>query len=218
MYFVLSIFLVVSHLSAPSKSTNRACEESLHLVQEGDLIFLDIPNFIFSSIARASEGPTSHVGIAFRNSDKEWVVLESTIPRVRYTDLCTYIERSRDSRHAILRWKSLDVKDLNVLRAEAETRLGIAYDLSFNLFSDRQFCSKLVYESFREALGIEIGEIETLQQVFSGTPTPRFDRWLWLAWFGGRVPWDQATLTPNSQYFDPRLERVRDDWARSEDF
>lgn len=194
-------------IEAHNLSDNEACELVKAHVQEGDIIFLAIDNYIFKNIARLSASWVSHVGIASKNTAGEWTVLESTIPRAKRTTLCNYLSRTKDARIAVRRlYRPLAAAELNTLQMAAEKRLGIAYDAGFDFNSDRQYCSKFVYESYLEATGLEIGRKETFDDLRKAHP--EIDLTFAEVWFFGNIPWDRVTVTPASQYEDQDLFTV----------
>ena len=94
---------------------------------------------------------------------------------------------------------------MNFKRA-ADKRHGKLYHLGFKYESQRQFCSKFVYQVYKEALGIELGKVQTLEQLLEENPqaSVRF----WRCWYLGFIPWQRKTITPASQIADPQLTTV----------
>ena len=81
-------------------------------------------------------------------------------------------------------------------------------DPGFSLGSRRQFCSRFVREVLQESTGVVIGEAATFRELLERNPTA--DLRLWKVWYFGRIPWDRATVTPESLYVSPSLEPVFD--------
>jgi hypothetical protein len=176
-------------------------------LQPGDILFLDIGNLLYREVAYASSSWTSHVGICFRDEGGNWVVAESTVPRSRIAPLERYLGKTADERIAVRRLRGgLEHEQVTRLRAAAEARLGRPYHLGFNFDSNWLFCSKFVYEVYREALGVEVGRMQAFRELFTAHPNPRL--WFWRVWYFGSIPWGRRTLTPESQYSDPQLETV----------
>ncbi len=98
------------------------------------------------------------------------------------------------------------------LKRAALEREGRWYHLGFDFDSPRQFCSKCVYQVFRDALGIELGAVQTLQQLLEQNPQASVG--FWRAWFLGVIPWQRRTVTPASQLVDPQLDTVLSTVAR----
>jgi hypothetical protein len=204
------LFTVPGVAVVPQSSLPGACEILLSQnLRSGDLIFSEVDNFLYRRVARVSGGWTSHVGIIMRDVDHRWVVYESRPPYSSKTPLCDFVSRNAAGRIVISRYEFAD----NIGRAEeqrlresAEKRMHIRYDLWFDLDSRKStFCSKFVNDVFKEALGIEIGRIESLQELLSNianSSSRAKDLKFWKAWFLGRIPWKQRTLSPQSQLDD----------------
>jgi hypothetical protein len=84
--------------------------------------------------------------------------------------------------------------------------MGRWYHLGFNYDSRRMFCSKFVHEVFREALGVEIGTVQTFGELLECKPDQALG--FWKLWFFGRIPWTRRTVTPASQLASPLLQAV----------
>lgn len=177
------------------------------LLKSGDILFTSIPNFLYRRVARATGSPTSHVGIAFHDSQVGWLVAESGVPVVRYTPLARFVARTDQDWLVIRRLPGALAPDqVARLRQACDARMGKLYHLGFHYASSRQFCSKFVYETYLAALGIEIGQIESFRTLLTSHPdTPL---WFWRLWFLGRIPWTRLTVTPASQLRSSKLETV----------
>ncbi len=208
-FAALTLFVGLASAHAePQKFENweQACAKAESQVAEGDLIFLDIPNFIFRNVARGSNSWTSHVGIVFRNETGQWIVAESTIPRSKETPLCQYLKKSSAHTFEIKRLsQGLSQEQVERLRAESNQLLNRFYGLGFNYDSDRLFCSKFAYLVYR-SIGVEIGQIQRLRDVWEQDNTASLP--FWRLWFLGSIPWERRTITPASQLNDQQLSTV----------
>lgn len=188
-------------------SKAEACAEAQKTVAAGDVLLTEINNYVFRNIARMTNSWTSHVGLVYRAEDGEWMVWESTMPRSKRSRLCDFLSRTNGSRFAIRRLnRELSASEFAALARSAEARLDIAYDTGFNYDSNKQFCSKFVYQVFLEATGLEIGKRETFQDLRDANPD--VDLAFAEAWFFGGIPWERVTVTPASQYIDDDLATV----------
>lgn len=196
------------------------CSHIKQIAQPGDVLFISLPGHPFySQIEKAMDFWSGHVGIVLKNELGDLYVSESTYPFSKDTNFCDFVNKAK-TKIAVrrLKNKSLSVNDLEDIKAATKTRLGYYYDLGFNLDSSKQFCSKFVYEVFDEALGIEIGKIETFQELLdSHIDTRRRDeaRAFFEVWFFRwaipgipNIPWERRTVTPKSQYYDHDLTTV----------
>ncbi len=82
-------------------------------------------------------------------------------------------------------------------------RLNKLYHTGFKYESSRQFCSKFVFDIYKEALCIPVGEIETFGELLNSNPNAKLT--FWKFWFLGAIPWDRKTVTPASLWHHPSL-------------
>lgn len=176
-------------------------------LREGDIVFIRIANFLYRRVADATGSWTSHVGFLHHREGEEWIVAESAVPRVQITTLAKFLARSDQGMFAVRRLKrDLTPEEADGLRAAADQRMGLLYHLGFKYDSPRQFCSKFVYDCYREATGVEVGRIETFRELLASNPESPL--WFWRLWYFGFIPWNRRTITPASQYLDEDLETV----------
>lgn len=175
-------------------------------LQEGDILFISINAFLYKQVARGTGSWCSHVGFVVREQG-EWFVLESAVPVVKRSPLRKYLARTCNNEVAIRRLKSgVSTAQVELLKVEAQKRMGTFYHLGFQFDSQRQFCSKFVHECFRDALGVKLGKVETLEGLLEQNPQASVG--FWRAWYFGFIPWQRRTLTPASQLADDALETV----------
>lgn len=175
-------------------------------LQEGDILFISINSFLYKQVARGTGSWCSHVGFVVREQG-EWFVMESAVPVVKRSPLRSFLSKTCEDQVAIRRLKSgVSSDQIGRLKTEAEKRLGAFYHLGFKYDSKRQFCSKFVHECFRDALGIKLGKVETLEVLLEQNPQASVG--FWRAWYFGMIPWQRRTLTPASQLADDALETV----------
>jgi len=176
-------------------------------LEEGDLVFLAIPNPLFRRVASATGSKTSHVGIAFKAQDGSWIVAESTFPLSKFTPLRQYINRTEDGWYVVRRLKGgLSQEQIESLRKECQKRMSILYHLGFRYESPRLFCSKLVYDVYKTATGIQAGTLETFKQLLARQPSASLP--FWRMWFFGFIPWSRLTVTPESQFSSELFETI----------
>lgn len=176
-------------------------------LKSGDIVFVATPSPLYRRVARATGSKASHVGIVFEDEQAGWVVAESAVPRSRYRPLEQFLGRSDDDWFVVRRLKQeLTPDQVAVLRAACDQRMGRWYHLGFKYESARTFCSKFVHEVYREALGIDIGEVETFSELLRRNPGEPLG--FWKLWFFGFIPWQRKTVTPASQLQSPRLNTI----------
>lgn len=208
----VSFGLESQSISIQAKSQEQACAAAKQSVRPGDLIFIQIDNLIYRKlVAEVTDSWASHVGVVFQGP-KGWIVSESTFPWAKETELCKFLKRTKGTRFEIRRLKGLTSEDVELLRVQANQRLGQSYDTGFNFDEvGTSFCSKFTYEVFQEALGVSVGSIETLAQIRDRklAKDPEYDYTFVYVWFLRlRIPWERRTVTPESQRIDPKLVTI----------
>lgn len=178
-------------------------------LQDGDLIFMRERNPIFDWVAETTDSWETHVGILFLKPDGTWQVAESRFPFSKHTSLKRFIARAADGRFLVSRCrKELNEEEKLRLRREVQTRMGRFYDLGFNYDSRLMYCSKLVFDAYRDATGRQVGEVTTFRQLFARNP--RAPMRFWRAWFFGRIPWDRRCVTTTSELQSASISTVYD--------
>lgn len=191
----------------PAHGLSKNTAQASLPIRSGDIVFITLPYYLCGKIADATSSPANHVGIAFHDPARGWLVAESGIPLSRYTPLEKFLARSKDGWYEIRRLKTgLNEAQVAKLRAACDARMGIAYHTGFRYESRRMFCSKFVYEVYESALGVRVGELETFSHLLNRNPGANLA--FWKAWYFGRIPWDRLTVTPASQLRSPTLKTV----------
>ncbi len=197
-----------------------SCAHIKKITKPGDILFISLPGHLFyEQVEKAMNHWASHVGFVLEDDNGELIVTESTYPFSKDTKFCDFVDRAK-GKIAVSRLKNkkLSRRDLEELRYSSKERLGIYYHLGFKLRSSKQFCSKFVWEIFQEALGVEIGKVETFQELLDSHPDEAsreqavrfFNVWFfrWAIPFVTNIPWERETVTPKSQYEDKDLKTI----------
>ncbi|WP_432473661.1 YiiX/YebB-like N1pC/P60 family cysteine hydrolase [Amphritea sp. HPY] len=175
-------------------------------LKEGDVLFISIDAFLYKQVARGTGSWSSHVGFAIKEQN-QWLVVESKVPFVTKTPLRKFLSRTCNNEVMVRRLKQAPTDaEIQKLKTAAEKRIGAIYHLGFKYNSDRQFCSKFVHQVFKEAIGVELGKIQTLEQLLEENPQASVG--FWRCWYFGFIPWQRKTLTPASQIADPTLNTI----------
>lgn len=175
-------------------------------LREGDILFISINAFLYKQVARGTGSWSSHVGFAIKEQN-QWLVVESKVPFVTKTPLRKFLSRTCNSEVMVRRLKQAPTEtEIKKLKNAADKRMGAIYHLGFKYNSDRQFCSKFIHQVFKEALGVELGKIQTLEQLLEENPQASVG--FWRCWYFGFIPWQRKTLTPASQIADPTLDTI----------
>ena len=196
--------IVLFSSSVHAEFTAKGCAAIRAQLREGDIVFTRIDNWLYRKVAEASKAWTTHVGIAIKENGN-WLVAESTIPLSKKTEFCDFLGRTANGQYSVRRLR-VGQLDLAKLKNSIDANMYRPYDLHFDFDSTWLFCSKFVYEAYLSAAGVEIGRIETLGDLRAANPEA--DQTFWEYWFLGNVPWQQRTVTPQSQYEDAKLVTV----------
>ena len=133
-------------------------------IRNGDIIFQTSTSGQSKAIQIATGSKYSHMGIIYKQGT-DFFVYEAVQP-VKLTPLNDWIKRGKNGHYVVKRIKNSE----KVLTPEAfikmkqvgEKYAGKDYDLYFEWSDSKIYCSELVWKIYKEAIGIEIGELEKL--------------------------------------------------------
>lgn len=201
-------FLQFQLLTAEAALAARADARNLAgKLETGDVIFIRIPTFLFKKVSAATDTWANHVGIVVDASAADPTIAESRIPFSGTTTLSRYIGRSERGRFEVSRLNTpLTGQQRRDVQSAALKREGILYDLRFNLYSHRQFCSRFVYEVLLESTGTKTGTVETFATLLRHNPKAQLG--FWRIWYLGQIPWERETVTPASMLASPEMHTV----------
>lgn len=174
--------------------------------QDGDLIFHESQSAQSKAIQEATASRWSHVGILFQENGR-WLVAEAVQP-VRLTTLAAFISRGKNHEYRIYRLPGLTHQQKDDLRAEAKKFFGRSYDIYFEWTDDLIYCSEFVYKVFNDALGIEVGVVQSFRDLKRDGPYARELIRRRLEDTGRSLRLDEAIVTPASQTQDLKLQLV----------
>jgi len=175
----------------------------------GDIVFTRIGAYPFRKVAEATGTWTNHVGIVLDASGPEPVIGESRFPFSGSTTLARFVARSAGGRVAVMRLPTplTSAQQIAIVAAAAQ-REHVFYDTGFDSHSHRQFCSRYVREVLQQGAGVDVGRVETFQQLLASAP--QADTGFWRAWYFGSIPWERETVTPASVLHTPGLKTIFD--------
>ncbi len=175
--------------------------------ETGDIVFTCIGARLFGQISAASQCWSNHVGIIIGHDGEDYLVAESRVPLSTVTTLARFIQRSTDQLYAVRRLTGgLTTEQKLALVEKVPGRLLKLYHTGFKYDSARQFCSKFVFDIYKEALCIPVGEIETFENLLHRNPNAKLA--FWKFWFLGSIPWNRKTVTPASLWHHPSLDLI----------
>jgi uncharacterized protein YycO len=133
-------------------------------INDGDIIFQTSKSSQSKAIQLATNSKYSHMGIVYKQNGKFFVY--EAIQPVKFTPLNDWINRGENGHYVIKRLKNsekeLTPENLSKMKSIGEKFQNKDYDLYFEWSNERIYCSELVWKIYKEAIGIEIGELEKL--------------------------------------------------------
>lgn len=175
--------------------------------RNGDLVFHTSRSEQSLAIQRATRSPYSHMGIVYFREGEPYVF--EAIATVRLTLLAEWIERGVDGRFVARRLAAADelLTDEALARMMAEGRAlqGKPYDPYFEWSDDRIYCSELVWKVFQRALGLEVGELQTLADFDTEDPLVKAKL---AERFGDAPPADEPVIAPSAMFASDLLVPV----------
>ena len=117
-------------------------------VREGDVIFQTSPSEQSPLIQIATRSKISHCGIIVMKNGKPYVL--ETLKTLVVTPLDKFIARGEDGKYWLKRSKKENIK------IKYKSYLGKPYDSAFKFDNDMFYCSELIYDIYKNQLGIEL--------------------------------------------------------------
>jgi len=198
-YIILSLILLIS---CQSKSVN-----SIFHFENGDIIFQTSKSSQSKAIQIATKSKYSHMGIVY-NVDNKIYIYEAVQP-VKLTPLTEWINRGENSHYVVKRLINskniLTFENLIKMRDIGDRFIGKNYDLYFEWSDKRIYCSELVWKIYKEALGLEIGKLETLKDF---DLTNNIVQSKMIERYGDNIPLNELVISPASMFNSDKLETV----------
>ena len=176
-------------------------------IQDGDIIFQTSKSSQSIAIQKATNSKYSHMGIIYRQG-VNYYVYEAVQP-VKLTNLKEWISRGEGGKYVVKRLKNseqiLTKENLSKMKTIGKRYNGKNYDIYFEWSDDKVYCSELVWKIYKEALDIEIGNLETLRNFNLKDPIvieKLHER------YGNNIPLDEIVISPAAMYDSDKLELV----------
>lgn len=186
-----------------------ACKEteSVKEFQNGDIIFQTSTSSQSKAIQLATKSKYSHMGIIYKQNGK-YYVYEAVQP-VKLTPLDSWIKRGEDEHFVVKRLKNaeklLTPKILQKMKQIGEKYKDKSYDLYFEWSDSRIYCSELVWKIYKQAIGVEIGELQKLNdfdlsnEVVKAKLSERY---------GNNIPLNELVISPAAIFNSDKLIMV----------
>ena len=151
MMFALSFSPIVTE-------TLTSQTEKIKEVREGDVIFQTSQSQQSPLIQIATRSKISHCGIIVMKNGKPYVL--ETLKTLVVTPLDKFIARGEGGKYWLKRSNKESIK------IKYDGYLGIPYDLAFKFDNGRFYCSELIYDIYKNQLGIELCKPKKISDYF----------------------------------------------------
>lgn len=216
--FLLSLAVVSCGTEARQKDStpaagepevNAQAEKGSFPFLEGDIIFHTSGSGQSKAIQIATGSKYSHVGVIYE-SDGEWRVLEAVQP-VSSSLLKDFIARGTKGHYVVKRLADRDRiltnSNLEKLKKEGFQHIGKSYDVYFNWSDEQLYCSELVYKMYKNAAGIELGELKKLKDFNHDDPLVKATL---KKRYKNKIPLEEPMISPASIFEDADLVTVEE--------
>lgn len=151
-FMMLGIILLLIALPFGSMVTESLSSqtEPIKDIREGDVIFQTSQSQQSPLIQIATQSTISHCGIIIIKDGKPYVL--ETLKTLVLTPLDKFIARGKNGKYWLKRSNKENIK------IKYGSYLGKPYDLAFKFDNDKFYCSELIYDIYKNQLGIELCE------------------------------------------------------------
>jgi hypothetical protein len=158
VFMTLGIILLLLALPFCSMVTETitALTEPVKEVREGDVIFQTSQSQQSPLIQIATRSNISHCGIIVMKNGKPYVL--ETLKTLTLTPLDKFIARGKGGKYWLKRSKKENIK------IKYGSYLGKPYDLTFKFDNGKFYCSELIYDIYKNQLGIELCEPKKVEE------------------------------------------------------
>lgn len=178
-------------------------------IHDGDLIFQTSNSNQSKAIQLATHSQYSHMGIIYEHKG-QYFVYEAIQP-VKLTPLDAWIDRGLNDHYVIKRLRNseqlLTQKALTQMSIIGDQYKGYDYDLYFEWSDDRMYCSELVWKIYKEALNIEIGELQKLSEFDLSNDLVQQKM---QERYGEHMPLDEKVISPAAMFNSDKLITIEE--------
>ncbi len=208
--FVVIIGLVILgcfyFLKRPAHAPKLRLDKA-SLLQNGDIVFQTSVSAQSKAIQLATGSQYSHCGLVYKEGNV-FYVFEAVQP-VKRTLLKEWIARGQDGHYVVKRLKNaeslLTATALRKMKKIGDGFKGKRYDLAFEWSDDRMYCSELVWKIYKQALRIELGKLQKLED-FDLTSTAVKQKMQ--ERYGSKIPKEELVISPAAIFESKHLRTV----------
>ena len=150
MMLGIILLLIASPFGSMVTESLSSQTEPIKDIREGDVIFQTSQSQQSPLIQIATQSTISHCGIIIIKDGKPYVL--ETLKTLVLTPLDKFIARGKDGKYWLKRSNKENIK------IKYGSYLGKPYDLAFKFDNDKFYCSELIYDIYKNQLGIELCE------------------------------------------------------------
>jgi hypothetical protein len=176
-------------------------------LQEGDIVFQDLPCSQSEAIKLATHSRYSHVGIVLPK-DGQLYIYEAVGP-VKFTSIQDWIAQGEGSHYVAKRLKkagtALTPGILQKMEKVAQGFKGKAYDWAFEWSDDKMYCSELVWKIYNRSTGLEVGHLQKLKEFDFSNPEVQAQL---QEKYGSQIPWNETVISPEQMFESDLLKTV----------
>ncbi len=192
-----------------NSSSDKDKKELGQTIKNGDIIFQTSRSNQSQAIQLATNSKYSHMGIIYENNG-QFLVYEAIQP-VKLTPLEEWVNRGENGHYVIKRLENADQvltsSTLSKMKQIGEQFKGKPYDIYFEWSDDKIYCSELVWKIYKQAVDIEIGQLEQLSD-FDLTneivQTKMKER------YGDNIPMDEKVISPAAMFDSDKLITIEE--------
>lgn len=176
--------------------------------QNGDIIFQTSKSTQSKAIQLATGSKYSHMGIVYEDGGN-FYVYEAVQP-VKLTPIHDWIKRGEKSHYVLKRLRNanklLTSENLKKMKDVGNRFEGKSYDIYFEWSDDKIYCSELVWKIYKEAVGVEIGELEQLSDFNLESKEVKS---IMKKRYGNNIPMDKKVISPAAMFESDKLITIR---------
>ena len=170
MILGIILFILALPFSSMVMETMTAQTDPVKEVKEGDVIFQTSQSQQSPLIQIATRSKISHCGIIVMKNGKPYVL--ETLKTLVVTPLDKFIARGEGGKYWLKRSNKENIK------IKYGSYLGKPYDLAFKFDNGKFYCSELIYDIYKNQLGIELCEPKKVSDylIFGTDKLPQIEK------------------------------------------
>lgn len=184
--------------------SNQVSEKKFEF-QNGDIIFQTSLSSQSEAIQVATNSKYSHCGMIF---DENGLYVYEAIEPTKLTPLKEWIARGKNGKYVVKRLKNPEIIKRNYIKFTNACNqfLHKHYDSNFDWSDDKVYCSELVWKSYKNGLGIELGKLQKLSDF---NLTNEIVKKKLKERYGNKIPKNESVISPSAIFESDLLETVK---------